>query len=141
MFFLLRLLFWLGGVCVLLPSNSTTATPDSGISAGQAVSIAGAAVTDMRGFCARQPDACKAGGKVAVAIGHKAEAGARTIFDFVTAKLAKRPAEKTTKVATVRPGGEIEAHGTLTSADLVPAWHAAVPLPPRRETRASRPAV
>ena len=46
---------------------------------------------------ARQPDACVTGGKVAVAIGHKAEDGVRTLYEFITAKLNEKSAldEKT----------------------------------------------
>ena len=139
MFFLLRMAFWLTVVCVLLPSGGTQSTsPDAQIDAVQAASLAGAAVSDMRGFCARQPDACVVGGKVAVALGHKAEAGARTIYEFISAKLNEKsaPVEKTTaKAAPASAAG----HGTLTAADMAPAWHAPVPLPPRREARAVRP--
>ena len=84
MFFLLRMTFWLGVVCVLLSSGGKSTSPDSQIDASQAVTLASAAVTDVRGFCERQPDACEAGGKVAVAIGHKAEAGARTLYEFIS---------------------------------------------------------
>jgi hypothetical protein len=139
MFFLLRMAFWLGVVCVLLPGGSKSPAPEANIDATQAVTLASAAVSDMRGFCERQPDACVVGGKVAVAIGHKAEAGARTIYDFITTKLNEstgsvdKPAAKTVPVP---PPGQ----GTLTAADLQPAWHASVPLPPRREARAGRPA-
>jgi hypothetical protein len=134
MFFLLRMAFWLGLVCVLLPSGGGKTNPDAQIDAGQAVTLAGAAVSDMSGFCDRQPAACKTGGKVAVALGHKAEAGARKIFEFVTAKLSEKsepaaksaaPAGKVVTVSTVD-------HGTLKSSDLAPAWHGPVPLPPRR---------
>jgi hypothetical protein len=139
MFFLLRMAFWLGVVCVLLPSGTKSPSPDANIDAKQAVTLASAAVSDARGFCDRQPDACVAGGKVAVAIGHKAEAGARTIYEFITTKLREKSApEKTAaKVDTVSAPGQ----GTLTGADMQPAWHAPVPLPPRREARAGRPAV
>ncbi len=139
MFFLLRMAFWLTVVCVLLPSGGTQSTSsDAQIDAVQAATLAGAAVSDMRGFCARQPDACAVGGKVALAIGHKAEAGARTIYDFISAKLNEKsaPVEKTT--AKVTPASA-SGHGTLTAADMAPAWHAPVPLPPRREARAGRP--
>ena len=92
MFFLLRMTFWLGVVCVLLPGGGTQPTsPEAQIDATEAVTLASAAVSDVRGFCDRQPDACIVGGKVAVAIGHKAEAGARTIYEFITAKLAETP--------------------------------------------------
>jgi len=145
MFFLLRMAFWLGVVCVLLPSGSKTGAPDASIDATQAMTVAGAAVSDMRGFCDRQPQACVAGGKVANAIGQRAEAGARTIYDFITSKLAEKstPAEQ---VASNKPAAKAvtatehtAAQGTLTPADLAPAWHAPVPLPPRREARAGRP--
>ena len=139
MFFLLRMAFWLGVVCVLLPGGTKSTSPDANIDAKQAVTLASAAVSDVRGFCDRQPDACVAGGKVAVALGHKAEAGARTIYEFITAKLNEKsaPAEKAGAKIVSTPG-----RGTLTSADMAPAWHAPVPLPPpRREARAGRPAV
>ncbi len=136
MFFLLRMAFWLGVVCVLLPSG-TKSTPGANIDATQAMTLASAAVSDARGFCERQPDACVVGGKVAVAIGHKAEAGARTLYEFITTKLNEKstPAEKTAVKETPVPG-----QGTLTSSDIQPTWHAPVPLPPRREARAGRPA-
>ena len=137
MFFLLRMAFWLSVVCVLLPSGgSKTATPDAQIDATQAVTLASAAVSDARGFCDRQPDACAVGGKVAVAIGHKAEAGARTLFEFISAKLTEKPAPAGKILPAMAPG-----NGTLTPADMQPAWHAPVPLPPRREARAGRPSV
>jgi len=143
MFFLLRMAFWLGVVCVLLPGGSKTSSPDSKIDATQAMTLAGAAVSDARGFCERQPDACKAGGKVAVAIGHKAEAGALTLYEFVSAKLNEKsaPAPKTaagkTADSKVVPVSNVD-HGTLTPTDLNPAWHGRVPLPPvRRDVRAS----
>jgi hypothetical protein len=145
MFFLLRMGFWLTVVCVLLPSGGTKPTaPDAQIDATQAVSLASAAVSDVRGFCDRQPDACVVGGKVASAIGHKAEAGARTIYEFITAKLnEKSPSEdlaaKVVPVSATGTLGRQRANGTLTATDLQPAWHAPVPLPPRREARIGRP--
>ena len=147
MFFLLRMAFWLTVVCVLLPSGTKTASPDANIDAKQAVTLASAAVSDMRGFCDRQPDACAVGGKVAVAIGHKAEAGARTIYEFITATLseksapANQTAPKVVAVSAPGQGSQTRAAGTLTAADMQPTWHAPVPLPPRREARAGRPAV
>jgi uncharacterized protein DUF5330 len=126
MFFLLRMTFWLGLVCVLLPGSSGDA-PAAKIDAANAVTAAGAAVSDMRGFCERQPQACEVGGQVAVAIGHKAEAGARTLYEFVSTKLNEKSEQTADK-------------GTLTPADIAPAWRApAVPLPPRREARTARP--
>src|SRR6185437_10972149 len=111
------------------------------IDATQAMTLAGAAVSDARGFCERQPDACKVGGKVAVALGHKAEAGARTLYEFVSTKITEKsaPEQKTASkgAAKVVPVANVD-HGTLTPTDLTPAWHGRVPLPPvRRDVRAS----
>ncbi len=140
MFFLLRMAFWLGVVCVLLPSGgSKPVAPDARINATQAVTLASAAVSDMRGFCDRQPDACEVGGKVAVAIGHKAEAGARKLYELVTTKIDEKSAP-TQKMTAQKPTGHSNGgpplsardRGTLTQADLAPAWHAPVPLSPRR---------
>ncbi len=138
MFFLLRMAFWLTVVCVLLPSGSNTPSPDAQIDATQAASLATAAVSDVRGFCGRQPDACEVGGKVAVAIGHKAEAGARTLIEFISAKVNDKsaPAEKASP--KFAPGQNVQygaPNGTLTQGDMAPTWHAPVPLPPRREAR------
>ena len=142
MFFLLRMAFWLTVVCVLLPGGSNTSA-DAQIDATQAASLAAAAVSDARGFCDRQPDACQVGGKVAVAIGHKAEAGARTLYEFISAKMNEKsaPAEKSApRFTTVQPPIQGPAAGTLTQSDMSPAWQGPVPLPPRREARAGRPA-
>ena len=77
MFFLLRMAFWLCVVCVLLPSGTKSTSPDAQVDASEAVTFASAAVSDVRGFCERQPDACVTGGKVAVALGHKHRVGVR----------------------------------------------------------------
>ena len=137
MFFLLRMAFWLGVVCVLLPGGAKS--PDSQIDTASAVTMASAAMSDARGFCARQPDACAAGGKVAVSIGQKAEAGARTLFDVIVAKLSESGTTPGNSGKTAQPVPDAGGRGTLTAVDLGPAWHAPVPLPPRREARATRP--
>ncbi len=142
MFFLLRMAFWLCVVCVLLSFGGKSATPEAQIDASQAVTLASAAVSDVRGFCERQPDACEAGGKVAVAIGHKAEAGARTLYEFIT-RLRDKPAagEKADgKTDNKAVPASAAGKGTLTPTDMAPAWHAPVPLPPRREARSNPPA-
>lgn len=138
MFFLLRMTFWLCVVCVLLPGGGKG---EAQIDSASAITAASATVSDMASFCARQPDACEVGGKVAVALGHKAEAGARTIYDMISAKLN----EKTEKAAVndlIRKNAPPSMQGTLTPQDLTPSFHApsAVPLPPRREAKMGRPA-
>jgi hypothetical protein len=137
MFFLLRMSFWLALVCVLLPGGGDNKAA-SQIDPASAVSAAGAAVSDMRGFCDRQPQACVVGGKVAVALGQKAEAGARTLFEMVSSQMKDGDKADGKSDAKVIPAS---ASGTLTQADIAPNWHAPVPLPPRREARATRPSV
>ncbi len=135
MFFLMRMAFWLGVVCLLLPSSGTHSTsPDTQVNATEAVTLASAAVSDARGFCDRQPTACEVGSKVAIALGHKAEAGARTLYEFVTGSLGSKSAPTDSKLAKVVPVSA-RGNGTLTENDLRAPWHAPVPLPPRREAR------
>jgi len=136
MFFLLRMGFWLGVVCLLLPAGGAK-SPDAKIDATQAMTVASAAVSDARGFCERQPDACVSGGKVAVALGQRAEAGVRTLYQFISERLADKPAEAEKTAQADRPAAKLVAvsdrrRGTLTRNDMQPAWHAPVPLPPRR---------
>ena len=120
MFFLLRSAFWLSVVLVLLPSGksqSSSATPG----AVEAVSAAGAALSDMTGFCDRQPGACLTGAQAAVAFGQRAQAGAKMVYEFLSEKAA--PADtgsvkaKTTTTVTAKP-----SEHTLTPLDLKPAW-------------------
>ena len=158
MFFLLRMTFWLGVVCVLLPGSTQSNAPETRIDAAEAVTLASAAVSDVQGFCARQPEACVVGGKVATVLGLKAEAGARTLYEFVVAqlsdagsagtspvKLAEIPVTTGSTAAKAPRPVPVSARemGTLKPADMQPMWRGPVPLPPtpplRREARASRP--
>jgi hypothetical protein len=87
MFFLLRMAFWLGLVLVLLPRDKTPESdkqPTLGTS--EAMSAAGAAVSDMSQFCKRQPAACEVGGHAATVIGERAKEGARKIYQIITDK-------------------------------------------------------
>ncbi|HXN69204.1 MAG TPA: DUF5330 domain-containing protein [Bradyrhizobium sp.] len=127
MFFLLRMVFWLGLVLVLLPREKT---PESDklpqVNASEAVSAATAAVSDMSQFCKRQPAACEVGGQAATVIGHRAQEGARKLYQIITDKRASEP---TGSIG----GGAVDAsltaeapRDTLTPDDLVAEWH----LPP-----------
>jgi hypothetical protein len=154
MFFLLRLVFWLGLVLVLLPRDKT---PESEklpqISVSDAVQAATAAVSDMSQFCKRQPAACEVGGQAATVIGVRAEEGARKVYQTITDKKAaeadkkadgdKKPAEgekrppeavKRAPDHTGSIGGAEETdpvlaesmpHDTLTPDDLALEWRGA----------------
>ena len=127
MFLLLRMAFWLGLVLVLLPRDKTPDT-DKGptINASEAVSAVTAAVSDMSQFCTRQPAACEVGGQAAVAIGQRAQDGARKLYRIITDKAEKRAPDHTGSIGTVEttdtpPSGEAP-RDTLTPDDLRAEW-------------------
>ena len=120
--FLLKTAFWLTIVLILLPSGGAKdgqTSSESQINTSEAVSAASAAVSDMRGFCARQPDACTVGSQVAVALGHKAQAGAKMLYEFLSEKMAAREPRSTGTAS-----GASSSQHTLTPADLAPTWRA-----------------
>jgi hypothetical protein len=122
MFFLLRTAFWLSIVVMLLPTPDSMKTPE-GVGAAKAVSAASATMSDMGQFCARQPDACEVGSQALTQFGHKAQASAKWVYDFLTEKLGDNTA------AAVRPtkGAPEEAsQNTLTSSDTAPAFRGPV---------------
>ena len=140
MFFLLRLVFWVGLVLVLLPRDKTPdqdkAAPQ--INASEAVSAATAAVSDMTQFCKRQPAACEVGSQAATAIGQRAQGGARKLYQIITDKPDK--SDKPDKRAPDHTGsiGGMEsaeaapsdAHDTLTPDDMQIEWQGASPSSP-----------
>ena len=136
MFFLLRLAFWLGLVLLLLPSGGGQhdATTNS-VSTSQAISAASATVGDLRGFCARQPDACTVGSQVATTLGYRAQAGAKMLYDVLSDALAPKQSATThgdgAKQSVENPATDHAATGTLTPADLAPAWRG----PPGRKDK------
>src|SRR3984957_17326096 len=99
MFFLLRMVFWVGLVLVLLPRDKT---PESDklpqVGASEAVSAATAAVSDMSQFCKRQPAACEVGGQAATVIGQRAQDGARKLYQII---IDKRSSDHTGSIGGV----------------------------------------
>jgi Family of unknown function (DUF5330) len=127
--FLLRAAFWLSVVVLLLPASpSAPGASGSTVSATQAMSAAGAAVSDMRQFCSRQPDACAIGSQALNQFGHKAQAGAKMLYDFLTDKLATDPGPTATTQASERASKS--SQNSLTPADLSPPWRAPGSKPP-----------
>ncbi|MGA3308900.1 MAG: DUF5330 domain-containing protein [Xanthobacteraceae bacterium] len=138
MFFLLRMAFWLGVVLILLPSGSAPRGPSSNeLGASDAISAASATVGDLRGFCTRQPDACTVGSQVATAIGYKAQAGAKMLYDVLSEALAPRETGSlaggaprragSAKAALEKSSPERTSQSTLTPTDLAPAWRGPAP--------------
>jgi hypothetical protein len=137
--FLIKTAFWLTVVAMLLPAAEKDSTaPASQVGALEAVSAAGAAVSDMRQFCVRQPDACTVGSQAAVALGQKAQSGAKMLYDFLNDRAGPN---ETGSVSTKAPersvdgGAALPSQHTLTPSDLAPVWRGPEP---RRDPR--RPA-
>jgi hypothetical protein len=131
MFFLLRLVFWVGLVLVLLPRDKT---PDSDktpqIGASEAVSAATAAVSDMSQFCKRQPAACEVGGQAATVIGQRAQAGARKLYQIIT---DKRSPDHTGSIGGMESADATQgeaARDTLTPDDMQIEWQGTSPPSP-----------
>src|SRR3954465_10301663 len=128
MFFLLRMVFWLGLVLVLLPREKT---PESDklpqLGASEAVSAATAAVSDMSQFCKRQPTACEVGGQAATVIGQRAQAGARKLYQIITDKRASDHTGSIGGVETADLAAIGAPRDTLTPDDLVAEWRLPAP--------------
>jgi hypothetical protein len=122
--FLFRLAFWLGLILVLLPGGNSPPAATSDVSPSDAISAARATVADMRKFCDRQPDACTFGAQAAVAIGHRAQAGAKLLYEFLNEQLG--PVDGSVSTAATSGSG---ITGAVTKPD------AAVPLPLRRPSQ------
>ena len=127
MFFLLRMAFWLGLVLVLLPREKT---PESEklpqLNASEAVSAATAAVSDMSQFCKRQPAACEVGSQAATVIGHRAQEGARKLYQIITDKRAPDHTGSIGGVENADPALAASVpRDTLTPDDLMAEWRPA----------------
>jgi hypothetical protein len=132
MFFLLRLAFWLGIVLILLPTGSAQREPAAkDVGAPEAISAASATVQDLRGFCARQPEACSVGSQMMTEAGFKLQAGAKMLYNLLTVELAKHRAGSSPDAVAEHSVVNTDfdkswslrgSQDTLIPADLAPAW-------------------
>jgi Family of unknown function (DUF5330) len=121
MWFLVRVAFWLSIVILLLPAApapQTAAEPK--FNATQALAAAMAAISDMREFCARQPDACTVGSQAIVAFGQKTQAGANIIYELMS-KQANGERQKVGGEKTHR-STQKSSQDTLTVLDRAEPW-------------------
>jgi hypothetical protein len=155
MMFLLRAAFWVSLVLVLLPTGSKKPAGDvPQIKAAEAASAATAVVADLTHFCSRQPESCAVGSQIAVALGHRAQAGAQTVYEFITDRHDASPAPQvatserdradatgsiagkgklpvllprprpTSAQAQAQTPAQDASRDTLTAADRTPSWRA-----------------
>jgi hypothetical protein len=125
MFFLLRMAFWLGVVLILLPSGAPRSTSTSQVGAADALSAASDTVHDLKGFCGRQPGACTVGSELATTLGHRAQAGAKMLYDFLTETLGPqdtRAVANGDKSGPAAASSQPASQNTLTPADLRAPW-------------------
>jgi Family of unknown function (DUF5330) len=137
--FLLRMAFWLTVILALLPSGGSQPAPKVNVSAGDAMSAAQATVSDMGSFCERQPNACSVGSQAAAAIGQRAQAGAKMLYEYFNEHFGAHDASPQENAPTDKaiplPPSRPSQH-TLSPTDLAPAWRG---LQPRKEARGDRP--
>ena len=132
MFFLIRTAFWLSIVIMLLPTPDSMKTPD-GVGAAKAVSAASATMSDMKQFCARQPEACEVGSQALTQFGHKAQASAKWVYDFLSEKLGTENTASVARQPKAAPSDLDLSQNTLTASDTAPAFRG-----PQRSAEAKR---
>jgi hypothetical protein len=135
MMFLVRTAFWLTLVLVLLPSGRSEPVGGPQVAAADAVSAASATVSDMGQFCSRQPDACAIGSQAATALGHRAQAGAKMIYDFLTARMGSTDSAAPGRAtpAAIHSVVVQSSEDTLSAADIALSWRGPTA---RRDTQA-----
>jgi uncharacterized protein DUF5330 len=121
--FLLRAAFWLSIVVILLPTPASEKQAADKIGTTQAITAASAAVSDMGQFCARQPEACTVGAQALTQFGHKAQASAKWLYEFLSVKLGPDASVEARKT----PAAADPSQHTLTPADATPAWRGPQP--------------
>jgi Family of unknown function (DUF5330) len=127
MWFLVRILFWLSVVIALLPiTPSREETSASQLGATDVLAAASAAVSDIRQFCVRQPDACVAGSQAIAQFAQKAETGAKFLYQFLSERKVSDQLPVTTKSPNKSSTGQLSS-STLTPTDLAAPWHGPQP--------------
>lgn len=123
--FLLKAAFWLTIVILLLPSSKAEKpAPAPKAAAPQVVSPAATAAVDRGDFCTREPAVCAAGAQAAAAISQMAKAAAKVVHGFLRDQLDPSATGSVPARGAAQPAaasGKV-SHGTLTPADLAPAW-------------------
>jgi hypothetical protein len=121
--FLIRVGFWVGLAVLLLPTDERQQARLYG--------TAVATVERVTTFCDRNAQACAAGAELWATFVKKAEFGARMAIDLVSSSGRKDEdaASARSQPASIKGKPELKpappARGTLTPADLSPAWRGA----------------
>ncbi len=108
MMFLIRSAFWLCLAVMFIPVDDEVAqqslvSAKAPIGAFEAVVAASATLSDVNGFCDRNPDVCAIGDRVATTFALKAKSGMRYLSEMIDRQLGTAPQGR--------------AEGTLTPVD------------------------
>jgi hypothetical protein len=112
MLFLLRLAFWILVVCLLLPG--------SGDDKRRLVNSAERTVSDMRGFCQRNPDVCDDARVTMTSLLSKLRSGAELLQTWLAESGPEAAGAPQVKPAPA--GGQPAAQTPLPPPRLVPRW-------------------
>lgn len=122
MFFLVRCAFWVGLLLLVLPlgldgaEEGPSAKDRASIDALSALAAAGATVSDVGGFCGRQPQACEVGQQALAIVGERARNGASALTEYLAGD------DKASTTASAGATAHPVSRGTLSAADKKPAW-------------------
>lgn len=118
--FLIRVGFWVGLAVLLLPTDERQQA--------RLYSTAVTTVERVTTFCDRNAQACTAGAELWAIFLKKAEFGARMAIDLVSTsgRQDEDAASLRTQPASAKGKPAPAARGTLTPADLTPAWRGQV---------------
>jgi hypothetical protein len=121
--FLIRVGFWVGLAVLLLPTDERQQA--------RLYSTAVTTVERVTTFCDRNAQACAAGAELWAIFVKKAEFGARMAIDLVSTsgRQDEDAASLRTQPASAKGKPAPAARGTLTPADLTPAWRGQVQRP------------
>ena len=115
--FLIRVGFWVGLAVLLLPTDERQQA--------RLYSTAVTTVERVTTFCDRNAQACAAAAELWAIFVKKAEFGARMAIDLVSSS-GRQDEDARTQPASVKGKPAPAARGTLTPADLTPAWRGQV---------------
>jgi len=112
MFFLIRAAFWLSVAIMFIHADPETGTDAPRVTAIEALVATRATITDISGFCDRNPDVCTTGNAALRLFSDKAHNGVRMIYRYFN---------DATDKTTASDKGDVD-RGTLNRQDLLPAW-------------------